>query len=140
MSKNLSWSAGFFDGEGCISVHRGLQKSGSFSHYLNLDIGNTNTDALNRFQNTFDFGARHRTRDGVNKPMYHLVYSSNEAVKVLQNLLPELTVKKKEAELALDFASLLEKTKFAGWKGKRLPIETQAMRDAYYWALREAKK
>ncbi len=70
--------------------------------------------------------------------MYQWTCGTNNAIKALVGMSPYLETKKKEAELALDFAVLFHATK-SGHGCKGLPMETVAQRDAYYWAISEAK-
>lgn len=132
------WAAGFFDGEGCISLYRsppGEYGRKSWTHALKVIVNQKARRPLRKLQEMFP----NSTLRYIASHDYHdWTIHSRHAVEFLQAVMPYLLVKKYEAELALAFQELLEKTRQPA--GVQLDGEDVAARDAYYWALREAKK
>ncbi len=92
----LAWAAGVLDGEGCIYLVRG--------GHLNITVGNTNLDMVERLFKIFGYGrpkllrapSRRRYR-----PFWVWHVSSKQAAEVLEAVLPYLVAKKEQARLAL---------------------------------------
>lgn len=96
---NKSYIAGFFDGEGCISLSlKGLR----------LILTNTDKLILEEIQRYFgDLGQvtsklRYKN-DNFRKPCFQLIYWNKHAEEVLVILRPYLRQKKEQARLALQF-------------------------------------
>lgn len=97
---DLIWAAGFFDGEGCVSVV--LQKRGDFM--VRLFVGNTNVQALFAFKEMFGGTIYERPAKSIrHKTAYQWQVVSGQAFRALEQLLPYLRVKREQAELALQF-------------------------------------
>ena len=136
---DLAWAAGFIDGDGCISIDKMLNLGKmKYEHPLTLSIraGNVKLEPLKRLQEIFGLGTINTDGEGFS---HWQVQSNVQTPKILVGLLPYLTAKGEEAEIGLDFATLFHATKVKERKAG-VPIETLAQRDAYYWALREAKE
>ena len=133
---DVAWAAGIIDGEGCIHVQRrwpeSHRNSKSLYHYLRLSVTNTDIEMLKRLQSIFQ-GSINQRKDG----SFEWGLGGMKAVKALVAVGPYSTTKRKEIELGINFQILVNRTRC---KGRTRPdIETIAQRDAYYWALREAK-
>ena len=93
------YAAGFFDGEGCITMHRYPP-----AHYLRIDVvvGNTNRDVLLLLQERWA-GAmqKQRVHQPHHKQPWHWELSGRKAWDFLRDVTPFLIVKKVEAEIAL---------------------------------------
>ena len=137
---DLAWAAGFIDGEGCISIgrHKATTENGAKNpqHTLELQVGNTNLDVLNLLCSMFG-GAICELDRRTGKRIWLWRCSTRQAEAAIRKLLPYLKVKRAEAELALDFATLKLATFNPG--GLLLSDEVVAQREAYYYALRELK-
>lgn len=98
---NKAYIAGFIDGEGCISITKRKDKEykNGYSFYSNIRITNTNLEILEWIKNILDCGG-------------HL-----KACIIAKELLPFLIVKKKQAEILLDFQKLKEENKQKGIDG-----------------------
>lgn len=115
----MEWAyvAGFLDGDGCIALFTRYNK---ISIEPRLIFGNTNKDILNALHNFFQcgyiglhspkgYGAKYG--DKQRKDDYHALSVTRMAkIKwILENCLPYLIVKKRQAELMLKFIALREK-------------------------------
>ena len=102
---DMSYLAGFFDGEGCITTFRNHVKRhpGEFSYCLKMNVSNTNLEVLKIFEAAFGGGIfTKKPKEGF-KQAYVWQINGVAAKEVLKQLLPHLVVKKAEAELALQF-------------------------------------
>jgi len=92
--------AGFIDGEGCFSFHK--EKTGYYSPFLS--ISNTNEDVINWFKNTLDWGYKGYVDNRREKPKWQLeMRGMKRLIPLLLDILPYLIVKKRHAELILEY-------------------------------------
>ena len=100
----LAYLAGFFDGEGCISITKGKNHLGNIQYSLRVIVSNTNDYVLQLYK--FSFGERIQKRKH-NKPEWRDCYawelSSNRAYDFLKCVYPYLALKKPQADLAFEF-------------------------------------
>ena len=107
-STTYAYLAGFFDGEGSISIER----AGMNSQSLRINAVNTDPRPIEMLQRVFagNFRStlfRGRTKDGREyRPTYHWRVSSTLAKDALEAMLPYLTVKRERAEIAIAFERL----------------------------------
>lgn len=92
------WSAGFFDGEGYVGLGTSAA-SGNWS--VRMSVGQLVREPLDILQGLFG-GSICRDRHGP-KPMYKWACMSNIAARSLREMLPYLTVKRQQAQIALEF-------------------------------------
>lgn len=101
---NLYYFAGFFDGEGCISVTN--PKRG-----VRVVLTNTNLEVLEDFNKYFGVGKismKKRTKKDIyNKPCYMWICWNRGAEKFLNEIAPFLRIKKQECEIALEFSKTM---------------------------------
>ena len=100
ITTEISYIAGFFDGEGCVRIKKANQ--GGNSYYIIAHITNTNQKILKKVQDYFGGNTRLQEK-GVNKGIYNWCITSSEASDFLKTLLPFLIEKKEQAELAIHF-------------------------------------
>ena len=139
---DIAWAAGMLDGEGCIYIARGWPGAPgckTIQHSGHVSITNCNLNALYELKTLFNGCINSDSHYEKHKPVYKWVLGEKAAAKFLRIVLPYLRIKTKEAQLYLEFRELKKQTRVIA---KRLgtPIETIGQRDAYYWALREAKR
>jgi hypothetical protein len=92
---DLAWAAGFFDGEGSVSV---VQRPHGTYWYPLVQVGNKDGTTVERFREIVGTGFTFRRRqDGFNM----WVASSKKAEHALVQIIPYLINKGKQAELAL---------------------------------------
>ncbi len=145
---SLDYVAGFFDGEGCITIRRSRKVDGYHRMYdLRASISNTDFPILEQFHKQFDGNLRHRgdwTKWGGKKPQWEWAAWGDTAADFIKLIRPHLTVKEPEAWLALEFMEQRTLMKSGTQlNNPELVIqrrEEYALRDGFYWALREAKQ
>ena len=99
--EELGYIAGFIDGEGCLSFHK--EKGGSHSPFVS--ICNTNQEVIQWFKNKFDWGYKGYTDNRREKPKWNLeMRGMKRIVPLLLAIQPYLIVKKKQANLLLEFS------------------------------------
>lgn len=106
MNKNtLSYLAGFFDGEGSISILKRAKinpKTGerwNFSHFLRVSIGQKDGETLDWIKDNFGGNVYLVSRDG----SYIWAISDYKAYEFTKIIFPFLRYKKPQAELAIKF-------------------------------------
>lgn len=94
----VSYTAGYFDGEGCIYFRK---RNSSFNVALGIDCRNS-TKALNLFKSLFDGNVFIRYSNRDKKCFYHWILQDSEKIKkALKLMYPFLRLKKEQAEIAL---------------------------------------
>ena len=105
-TSDILYLAGFFDGEGYVSVSV-LKHKWSQGFYVDLraGIGNTNRDVLVWIQRVTKLGKVWKHQKKGNRRLQHHWVTSNlqDTRKFLKLILPYLKVKKKTVELALKY-------------------------------------
>lgn len=106
--KDRSYLAGFFDGEGSISIqeYNGTKSNGQKRKELFLQVSATNADPLPIARFWAFFGGYVTTDPRIEKG-YKRIYlwrvQNKKALPVLKFLLPALQVKKLQAEIGIEF-------------------------------------
>ena len=98
-----AYLAGIIDGEGSISLARSHARSSAKYVYPLVRIANTDLGLIDWVKSRVPEGHRgytSRLHDRC-KDVYHVAWASNEAVTVLKEVLPYLTVKRFRAELVI---------------------------------------
>ena len=108
----LAYWAGILDGEGCVTLNvktRSSRRGQTISP--RIDIGNTYEPLMNKLarflRERYGCAALNRqtyTVGPVRKPIYRVTISGEKAVAFLEDLLPYLIVKRKQALIIIDFA------------------------------------
>lgn len=125
---NLAYIAGFFDGEGCVTI----AKNGS----LTISVVNTSLPVLEMMVDVLGVGSINNRTQKVNKRQYAYRAYGAEAAAVLRYLHPFLIEKKPQAETALDyFNNYRGGVRKPGVKG----VFTNPMRDVFRTKLTEQK-
>lgn len=96
-----AYFAGLFDGEGCISINK-INKYKRPGFQLRISITNTNKEVLQNVLNIYGGKLYERNRDNA-RTYYDWVAVSKQCIKILELWLPFLIIKKKQAEVALEF-------------------------------------
>ena len=95
---DLAYTAGFFDGEGNITIAK--MRS---CYAMSIRIVNTDPVALEYVNGIFGGTLAKRDSRRGNRPLYTLNWCSKSARDVLLLLLPYLRIKRRQAELAICF-------------------------------------
>lgn len=102
-SDEVAYTAGFFDGEGCVNIARYLKRGRPY-HTLAIIFTNTDFQVLAWLQQRWGGNVFQPTQlDGRRRPYGHLRLSAGPARPLLQAMLPFLIVKKSQVEIALEF-------------------------------------
>lgn len=101
---DLAWAAGFFDGEGCISIPTRVRSRNRHGYTLSLYVGQVDPSPLRRFQSLFG-GTVVTKKSGpfARRTMFMWRITGSTAFAALRQLHPYLTVKRSQADLALEF-------------------------------------
>jgi len=95
-NETLAYAAGFLDGEGCV-----MTRGGTISSII-VQVTNSNESVIH-YMNALLPGRIYGQKRYGRKRIYRLVWTGQEAVNVLELLMPYLVVKRTVAELALEF-------------------------------------
>jgi len=102
----LEWLAGFFDGEGCISSARGVQRSPN----PRVTLGNTHQGVMDEVkaflgERCKKGSYRTRTKNDGRRTMYLVYFDCAADVQLILELLaPHLHVKQEQAFVAIEMA------------------------------------
>jgi hypothetical protein len=107
---DLGYAAGFFDGEGCISIG----KNGA----IDIRITNTSISVLTKLMNIFGGSITNRTQK-VNKKQYAYSLYGDNGIEFLKLLLPYLVEKQQQANTIIEYYSLRNELTPISIKGKR---------------------
>ena len=111
----VSWQyiAGFFDGEGSISISRYTRSDGGVSHKLVVELGASKRDILDDILETVEAGAIFRSPGGRwnGRPhdFFRLQLQTAAARRFLSKVLPILRIKRTPAQIGLEFQSTMLK-------------------------------
>src|SRR6187455_1804263 len=96
----IAWAAGFFDGEGCVSI---TQHSRKTTYYMNVSAAQKFPEALNRFCEIVGAGSvsHYKRLEAHGCDMWSRHVAGRPARGVLELLLPHLVVKRTQAEVAI---------------------------------------
>lgn len=114
----LAWCAGFFDGEGYISIverNQHYKDKIYIGHYLRIGINHVSPQPLEEMKRVvggtfvYDKNSEKPGKDGCKrKPRYKWLATTREAGNILVQLMPYLKNKNKAAELALDLQNTMQ--------------------------------
>ena len=98
------WAAGFFDGEGSVT----LFKRGLDSYVLGVKLTSTAKKAVDMFYSAWGGAVfpyrRQRIKSGaLGKQAWQVTYDENEAYQLVLDLLPYVELKRPQFELAKEF-------------------------------------
>jgi hypothetical protein len=103
-SHEVAYTAGFFDGEGCVNIARYLKRGRPY-HTLAIVFTNTDFQVLNWLHQRW--GGHLSTPTQPSSPRHHpsrdLRLSAGPARPLLRAMLPYLIIKKQQVEIALEF-------------------------------------
>lgn len=131
---DIAYAAGFFDGEGCISI----SKNGA----VDVRITNTAKNVLVRLQTLFGGSITNRTQK-VNKTQYAYSLYGEEAIKFITILKPYLIDKKPQADTILEYFNLrneIQAVRIPGSKGAFGNPDREVLVSVFRDILSEQKK
>lgn len=104
----IIWAAGFFDGEGCITFNKKkyINKHGIEKCYRSLiiSVSQVEPEPINMFFDFFKGGIRSHSLNKNNRKQYEFRATGENAITVLNTIIPYLVVKKDQALLAMRFS------------------------------------
>ena len=136
-----AYLAGFFDGDGCVSIGtRKGKDAATVSHYLQVIFAQADYDFLTRWRDKLDAGSIHEDKSRKNLPvrqrMWHWRLHDRLAEGLLRMMVPYLDIKQVQAEIALRFMG----TKKRGGSCRPTSQGVLQIREHYKNLLHEAKK
>ena len=132
-----AWIAGFFDGEAYVGVIRCFQKKYGRHHYrVQLSVGQVSREPLDIIQKAFGFGRLYFRRNE-HQDFWYWRVTGEKAYEALTILLPYLVVKRKHADLILQFGAISAQRMNGTGRFRQVPDEIQAHRAAIWAALVE---
>lgn len=135
----LAYAAGIIDGEGCIIIGKGKPKGLrlTYQYSLRVTVGMSVPIAIDWLKNNFGGSIKYRA-NGKYKPIYHWSVLSIQAEGFIKIILPYLKVKRKEAELALEFRNHMNN--YIRRNGRIIDDKEVKIREAYKLKLEELKR
>ena len=127
---SLAYAAGFFDGEGTVSVPKRKVKE-KYYYRLNVSVSNTYRKTLEEFQVAFG-GQIYNDTNYVNKPLFSWQINGQEAAKFLQQIEPFLAEKRSQAWLGMEYSALTVARDTSEYQ--------QALREGFHLALQLEKR
>lgn len=127
----LAWCAGFFDGEGFITIQKRKSKVRDkvyTGHYLRIGINHVAIEPLLEIQRILGGTIRKQNIDkvvGNRKQRHSWQMSTADAAIALKKMMPYFINKNKVAALALDFQNTISKDK------KQVSDEIYNLRESY---------
>ncbi|HEX6826171.1 MAG TPA: LAGLIDADG family homing endonuclease [Nitrospiraceae bacterium] len=104
----IAWAAGFFDGEGCVSISSAVERGKYRRYQLSVIIAQKVREPLDVFVSLFGGSVTALKVHGSTYFQYKT--TGFNAWSILQSLLPYLTVKREVAEVGMQFQEVLEST------------------------------
>jgi hypothetical protein len=106
-SKDLAYIAGFFDGEGSITIHHNCKPSPrgkSPNHTLQVSIGNTNPEVLYYLRNLFGglLSIRHTTKPN-HRNVAQWTIRTSQSLPFLEAIRPYVRMKREVIDIAIGF-------------------------------------
>jgi hypothetical protein len=108
---SIQYLAGFFDGEGCITMSK--KPSGSMRIRGQVAQKISESHILSEFSSRW--GGSFTKFPGTNQPVVGWYVDSDELVKFLYEISPFLIIKKPQADLAIEFM-----TQYRGYRGGKI--------------------
>ncbi len=125
---DLAYAAGIIDGEGCIGIWRKLQQQRYLSYDMRVSVAMIEEWLPNWL--CFAFGGSvtfHKSKQKNHSPQYQWRVASNKALDFLLLVLPYLTIKKPQAELAIAFQQASHRATTNKTDGNKALDEAQAI-------------
>lgn len=131
---DIAYAAGFFDGEGCITI----SKNGA----VDVRVINTSKSVLTKLQSAFGGSITNRAQK-VNKAQYAYSLYGEAAIEFITTIKPYLIDKKPQAETIIEYFKLrseLQTLRVPGSKGCFANPEREVLVQVFREILSEQKK
>ena len=148
---NSQYFAGFFDADGTVTIEKYTYKrdyvhgpkAGKLRYAIKVQVGNVYRPVCQMYHERYGGSLYVRkTKSKTHRPIWVWHVNSLKAVAFLEDVVPYLTVKKRQAELALEFNTHMRKTWRALQSRSLEDPELQkiyAYRDGMHQAITSAK-
>lgn len=148
----LAYTAGLLDGEGCISIGKHTPTSGSPQYQLSVRVSQKDGSAIDFLSGNFGGSvniqsqskATFATGDKEKDWIYSWTVEGTKAIFLLKQVLPFLRLKKKQAELAIQFQQRKtfgkKKTKENQKTFASLPEHEIEIREKMFQKMKELKR
>lgn len=135
---HLAYAAGFFDGEGCISLlkRERTYKQKTITYFLRVSIGQKDGATLDWMKIAFGGNVFFVKRDG----SFMWVLTDVAAYLFLKEITPYLKYKKPQADLAIKFQEKFVLPRKSQGARQKLSLEELAQREEYYLQMKALKK
>lgn len=135
---SLSYLAGFFDGEGCISILKRKKGNWNVSHFLRVSIGQKDGETLDWIKDNFGGNVYLIKIDG----SYVWALSDHQAYEFTKIICPFLRYKKPQAELAIRFHEdrIVNSRRMTKHKHTALTEEELKLREDMFLEMKSLKK
>jgi len=140
---DLAWAAGFFDGEGNITIARNFGPGKGRGRRLKISLAQVDPEPLRFWQTLFGGIVRvsdARRENGNHRVLHEWTVGSRDALTVLLLLEPYLRHKQGQAQLAIDFqrGKVLPGQKVNEWKIAEEEAAQLALTEAHHFIYVEA--
>lgn len=103
----IAYLAGFFDGEGCVMIQRsGQSKAGHRRYRLTACVTQVDPRPITLFANSFPGSYRSKWLSASKRTQYEWGVNGLNAYEFLKVVLPELVVKREQAEICIAWYDL----------------------------------
>lgn len=135
---SLEYVAGFFDGEGSVSIIRkGQRKDGKLFYGLVIQLTSSSTISVSKLQKQFGGGLYKESHKDRRRVYYKWMIEGKKAQSFLEQILPYLQMKNRQAEIGITYQQTVLPS--IGSRGKRTD-ETYEMQTKLREALMELNK
>lgn len=134
----LAWAAGFIDGEGYVGIVRQVDKHKIYSQWYRptIDVGQSHLEPIRLLQNMFGVGIIRKIASSNGNPFWHWTVTGPIQIHdVLTQMLPYFVVKRRQAELLLQFRSTVVPRGSNG-RMQHLPNSIMTEREALWAAVK----
>ncbi len=126
------WAAGFFDGEGCVSIARRFKGNGPWlEHFLAVETAQNDKRPLDAMAKKYGGSTK---GDKTVSGCYRWRIAGKIAEGFLEDIYPHTIVKREQIKIALELRSTI------GSAGKRLSANVHKRREAIYKKFIATKK
>lgn len=126
---STEYLAGFFDGEGCISMNK------NFYHQLQIQITNTNIEILKKYKEIYGGNIREMKKYGLTKKNIYQWIDSSNVILFLKNISSFVIIKRNQVLLSIDFLESITNVRGVGLKLSQDEIEK---RESFYIKIKGA--
>ena len=132
--------AGFFDGDGSVSITKAAVQRGAWSarYYLSVNLTNTNRSILELVVEIYGGCIKEKPHKEGWKTAWLFAASHRGAAQFLTSIAPYVFIKRERVELALEFQSW--NNSLGSFRGVGVPKEIAERREVYFLRMKELNK